>query len=624
MCGIAGVIRHDGQAVPESLLRDMATVLRHRGPDDEGVLCDGNVGIAHRRLSIIDLSSTGRQPMLTSTGRYAIVFNGEVYNFRELRAGLETQGVEFRGQSDTEVVLQAYVTWGASSFARLNGMFAFAIWDRLSRTLVLVRDRFGIKPVYYHRDAKCFAFASEIKALRVAVGREAESTELQGLAEYMYFGNSLGEHTLYSGYRRLLPGWNLSVGAHGIASTKYWGIDQIRPSETTESNAVSEVSSRFVRAVRRQLISDVPIGFFLSGGIDSTAVVAAARRCAANRLQTYTVAFDFSPRSEDVEAARRVARQFETEHHEIHVGGIELRDVLESLIHAHDGPFGDAANVPLFLLAKALNGQPRVILQGDGGDELFGGYLRYSLLTFLSTLSLASRGARAGLQFLPHGNLRARLNRLANALSQRDPAERMALLLTEEKPDLTPLSVLGPEVRVALADCDAFARYRQVVAELPPADPVQLMLYTDSQILLPDIFLEKVDRSTMASSIEIRVPFLDYDLAEYVLALSSSVKIRHGVRKSLLKQAVEGLVPNFVLKRRKAGFGVPYGEWLRGPLLGLLRDAVEGSRAYAPGLFDQKEIERLTKEHQSRRRDHSFLLWKVLNLALWKCTHAPA
>ncbi len=595
----------------------MARALSHRGPDDGGTFVDGAFGMGHRRLSIIDLSPAGHQPMLTADGEIAIAFNGEIYNFELLRRELEALGACFRSRSDTEVALQAFAHWGRDAFVRFNGMFAMAFWERRYRRLTLVRDRFGIKPLYVSRDVDCLRFASEIKALSVPVGSFDGAIDAQALSEYMFYGNSLGESTLYRSVRRLLPGTWLEVENGQVRTGRYWDLAATRQRMLPPADAAAAVRTALEAAVRRQMVSDVPIGVFLSGGVDSTAVVAAAAAAAERRLKTYTVRFDFLPDSADVLASRRVAQHFGTEHHELDVGGYELADVLERLLDAHDLPFGDAANVPLYLLTRALGGEPKVVLQGDGGDELFGGYRRYALLARLGLLGPACRLLLPLLRGMPESQRKARVARMLKALGSADPAMRMALLLTEEKPDRSPLSVLSAQWRARLSNADPFARYREVAGRLQDLDAVQAMLYTDCLILLPDIFLEKVDRSTMAQSVEVRVPLLDHDLADLVLALPAIVKLPSGETKGLLKQALRGLVPEFVLQRPKAGFGVPYGTWLRGPLRPLLESLLLAPSGDSEELFDHAVLSRLVSEHLSGTRDYSFLLWKVLALAMW-------
>lgn len=616
MCGISGIVAARGEPVRPSAIAEMTAKLRHRGPDDTGHWVDGHVALGHTRLSIIDLSDTGHQPMRSADGSVTLVFNGEIYNFRELRTELTQRGHAFNGRSDTEVLLAAYLEWGVDAFRRLNGMFAAGFWDATRSRLVLLRDRFGIKPLYYRRAGARLQFASEIKALLAFEAARTVDTDLQGLGEYACFGNALGRTTLYAGVHRLLPGCWAEFDGESLREHRYWlAGEQVCDGADFEDSA-SRVRGQLIASVGRQLVSDVPIGAFLSGGVDSTAVVAAAASL-GTRLNTYTARFDFDPCNPDVEAARRVAKHFGTEHHELDVGAGDLRDVIVALVGAHDGPFGDAANVPLYLLARELRGFPKVILQGDGGDELFGGYRRYSLLARIGILGPVARLLAPAVRSLRGGNTIARLQRMVRALGERDAAARMALLLCEDKPDAGSLDALGRDFRAVLRDRDPFLRYREVAAALDGRDPLQMMLLTDCSILLPDIFLEKVDRPTMAHGIEVRVPLLDHDLGDFVLGLPARIKLRAGDSKSLFKRAVAGLVPDFVINRPKAGFGVPYGQWLRGPLRSLAQDVLLVPHVATTGLFDVARVEQLLAEHVSGVRDHAFVLWKLLNLGLW-------
>jgi asparagine synthase (glutamine-hydrolysing) len=364
-------------------------------------------------------------------------------------------------------------------------------------------------------------------------------------------------------------------------------------------------------------VSDVPVGAFLSGGIDSSAVVAFATRHYAGKLKTFSAGFDFDKGINELPKARRVAKHFGTEHHEIHVKGASLPEVIEQLVMQHDEPFSDAANIPLFLMCKELKGQARVILQGDGGDEVFGGYRRYKMLHYFRVWSILAHLHRV-IPLLPRNlPFARRLRRILDAFGVDDEGMRMALLLTVEAPTQPPSRVLNAEVRQAIGKLDPFARYREMYQNFIDLDRVQRMLYTDIAILLPDVFMEKVDKSTMAHGIESRVPMLDHELTDYVLGLPSRIKIRGGRMKFLLRRALCGVLPDEVLNGPKTGFGVPYGYWLRGPLHAYACDVLIGESEKKSYLFERKTLEKLLREHRLCRADHSFLLWKCMNLALW-------
>jgi len=623
MCGINGIVgtARDEQAIER--LRGMNAALAHRGPDSNGLWtsADGHIGLGHARLAIIDLSDTGAQPMVLGDRSLSMVFNGEVYNFPELRSELVLMGHEFRGHSDSEVVLRAFAQWGPDCFRRLNGMFAVAFADWRRGTVVVARDRLGIKPLHYALVGGGLVFSSEIKGL-FASGLVAARADYSRIAEFMYYGVTLGAQTMFDGIKRLPPGCfaEFDVESSTLAISRYWSVEEIArvrlASETAEADPVQEVRRRLDDAVRSHLVSDVPVGVFLSGGIDSSAIVALASRHYSGRLRTYSVGFDYVADTDELPRARLVAERFGTEHHDIHVSGTHLADLLRRLAIAHDVPFSDAANIPLYQLCEALRGETKVVLQGDGGDELFGGYRRYELLDRIGLLGPLARMARPLLGWRFHSRFRS-LQRMAAALSEREPAKRMALLLTTELEDCSPIRVLAPSLRTLASEQDPFARYRECAESLGPLDPVQLMLLTDLLIILPDVFLEKVDRATMARSVEVRVPFLDNELVSYVAGLPSRTKVQYGHKKRILRAALRGVVPDEILDAPKAGFGVPFGRWMQGEVGKLLRDLALDPSSDAAGLFDVPVLQRLLKEHERGACDHGFLLWKCLQLALW-------
>lgn len=617
MCGICGLLDFSGARTEQGVIERMTNTLRHRGPDDRGTCLDGPVALGHTRLSIIDLSDAGHQPMVSRDGNVVLVYNGEIYNFRQLRRVLESGGASFRGRSDSEVVLQAYLAWGVEAFRRFKGMFALAIWDRGKHVLHLARDRFGIKPLYYYPLEDGLIFGSEVKAL-LASGRITPAMNNSVLPEYLFYGTALGEHSLFAGVRRLLPGHHAAVDESGITITSFASLEEIEPVGDDLETATREVRSRLEEAVRSHLISDVPVGVFLSGGIDSSAIVALASLHTSGKLQTYSVGFDFEQGVNELPKARKVAEYFGTDHHELHVSGSNMPEVIETLVHCHDEPFADAADLPLYLLCREIGGSPKVILQGDGGDEIFAGYRRYNVLAAKRFWKLAGPvgGSLAGM--FPISRRADRLRRFLQAAGHPDPAMRMALLLTVESLHRPPTRVLSADFRKILEEVDPFARYREMQSRFSRLDPVQRMLYTDCGIILPDIFLEKVDKSTMAQSMEIRVPLLDTDLTRYVMGLPSSMKVKRGQKKWILRRAMRGIVPDEILDGKKTGFGVPFEFWLRDPLADYLRSVLLDSSVDRWGIFDSREMERAIEEHVSMKRDNGFLLYKLLLLVLWR------
>ena len=617
MCGICGLC---GPESSEVLARDVARMTRtigHRGPDDSGEFVGEGVALGHRRLSILDLSSAGAQPM--TFGGATLVFNGEVYNFRLLGAELQSLGHTFRGHSDTEVLLHAYQQWGLSGLDRLEGIFAFALWDDARRRLVLMRDRLGVKPLFYAHSGRCLAFGSEIKAVLAAAPTDGLVDE-QALAEYLWYGNPFEERTIYRSVRALPPGGRLVVEDGKERLETWWRLEEWlrQPALAMDrQEAAAAVLAAIDAAVGRQLASDVPVGLFLSGGIDSSSVAAAAAVGSGGRLSSYSVGFDYEHGVNELPQARLVAQHLGLDHHELHVRGDRLEETIASLVLSHDEPFADAANIPLFLLARELKGRIKVVLQGDGGDELFAGYRRYAILSAACLWRLWPRALGGLIRALP-GEQGARLSRMGNAAGQRDAALRMALLLTVETLTDPPSRVFRRDMREHLAArTDPFAAFRRCAERFANEDPVEQMLFTDMSLQLPSQFLAKVDRATMAQGIEARVPLLDEGVAALAARLPVDLKVCRLQKKVVLRDSMRGRLPSEILDGPKRGFGVPYEEWLRTKLYAFAKASIlEPSFIERFGL-ERTELETALQEHHLRRKDRGFLLWKMLQLALW-------
>jgi asparagine synthase (glutamine-hydrolysing) len=502
-------------------------------------------------------------------------------------------------------------------------MFAFAFWDARERRLQLARDRFGIKPLYYHRWPSGIAFGSEIKAL-LPCGRISRRIDFAALHEYLWYGNALGERTLYADVRELPPAHCLTLSRSGAELEAWWSLEDVEPSHETLAEAEARLRADLDAAVRRHLVSDVPVGVFLSGGIDSSTLTAIASRHYAGRLKTYSVGFDFDKGVNELAAARRVAEHFGCDHHELHVAGGDLGSLLETLVRCHDEPFADAANLPLYLLCRELHGAVKVVLQGDGGDEMFAGYRRYRMLQMRSAWRAAALATAPFAGLLERHPLSRRFARMAAAAGRGASAERMALLLTTETLREPPARILAPELRAETARHDPFARYRELDARFASLEPVQRMLYVDASVILPDTFLEKVDKSTMAHGVEVRVPLLDAELARTALSLPAKWKARTREGKWILKRALRGIVPDEVLDRPKTGFGVPFSWWLRAPLAPFLQSVLFDDATRRAGLFDEAALRVCVDEHVSGRADRGFLLYKALILALWHRAYVSA
>ena len=618
MCGIAGMVVRQGNGLGLAANKkgEVLDSIRHRGPDAQGQFADGEVWLGHVRLSILDLSDAASQPMATPDGRYVICYNGEVYNFAELARQLDLNNL--RSHSDTEVVLRAFAKLGVDSIKLLNGMFAFAVYDKQAKKVWLVRDRLGIKPLYYRFDKNGLSFASEINALD---GQELQC-DLSVVHEWLYYGTTLGERTLYQGIHKLLPGHYLELDLATFSSkiecywspTHYSGCDKYTGSV---DERIQQTRNLMERAVKCQLVSDVPVGVFLSGGVDSSAITAFASRHYAGKLATYSVGFDFDKGINELPKAKKIAQLYGTDHHEIHISGFEIADVVEKMVAHHGMPFSDAANIPLYLLSSRINDTTKVVLQGDGGDEMFGGYSRHSTLSFYKTARVLARLGNLVNGLMPRNSQYYRRQRYINALAPDDLAGVMALLLTEEDSGSNPAAVFAPDFRRKIVSADPFVRFRECQRYFKGEDIVNQMLFVDAMIILPDIFLEKVDRSTMAASVEVRVPFLDNDLVDFCMRLSGPQKVSFGQKKWLLKKALKGVVPEDILYGKKTGFGVPYGYWLRGALKPLFFDHLQTFENNHPGVLVRATIQSLYDEHTSRRRDRSFLLWKILNFMIW-------
>lgn len=622
MCGIAGKLVSWGGNLGLTVEKRTHALnsIRHRGPDMQGEYEDGCVWFGHVRLSIIDLSAAANQPMVSADGRYVICYNGEVYNFAELARLFNFRYM--RSHSDTEVVLQSFALLGVEVIKQFNGMFAFALYDAYAHKVWLVRDRMGIKPMYYCFDAQSLVFGSEIKAV-LSLMNEAPESDLSSLHEWLYYGNALGERTFYKGIKQLEPGHYIELDLTSFTHQvkEYWSLKRQASCSNIVGSSVREMVVETRRlleeAVRRQLVSDVPIGVFLSGGVDSSAITAIASKHYGKRLVTYSAGFDYSDGVDERPKARKIAKRFGTEHHELYIHGGCIADLVEKMVHHHDMPFSDSANIPLYLMASQISGMTKVVLQGDGGDELFGGYRRYTTLNYCFWLHPIARWAQRFHGVLPESFFRRRMQRYLHAFAAEDIATTMARLLTPVDSYSSPEEIFASPFRTKLLQSDPFVRYRECQQDFADHDIGNQMSFVDLTIVLPSIFLEKVDRSTMAASLEVRVPFLDNDLVDYVVRVSGRKKMPFGKKKWLLKQALQGVIPHDVLYGPKTGFSVPFGYWLRTSLKPLFFDHLAKFNRQWPNVLDTTKIEGMYAAMEGSEHDRANILWNLLNLLVW-------
>lgn len=622
MCGIGGMYRSSGQ-VDSQVLHRMVDSLRHRGPDDSGIYANGRVGLAHTRLKVIDLSPLGRQPMVSDDGQVVLAYNGEVFNFRTLRTQLKCAGHHFRGNSDTEVVLRAYLQWNVGAFDRFEGMFALALWDGRERRLHLVRDRFGIKPLYVQHSRGELTFGSEIKTILTAGGAEARA-DFAGLHEFLYYGTAVGGHTMFEGIGKLLPGHALAIDERGMRCEPYFSMSPPARCKDDFETAVGTVRGLIDQAIRSHLTSDVPVGVFLSGGVDSSAITAIASSHYQGQLTTFTAAFDDDQNDNELPAAKCVAEQFGTDHHEVHVGVDGVTDVIERLVRCHDEPFGDPAEIALFLLSKEAGGHATVILQGDGGDEVFGGYRRHALMSHLAWWRLLGRGTVKLHRMLSRFSREESAGVVLGALAESDIDLLMARLLASESPHRPPTRIFSAEVRNEMLRTDPFGWHRQLHNRLADYDLTSRLIALDASITLPDLFFEKVDKPSMYHSIEVRVPMMDARLTEYAMKLPSQYRVRGRQKKVVLRAALRGLVSDATLDKRKTGLAVPISSWLKTSLADYAKSILLDSATRRLGIFDDRAVALCLKEHCEGRANNGRLIYKMLQIALWCDAYRPS
>jgi asparagine synthase (glutamine-hydrolysing) len=645
MCGIAGILDPAASTNADrlgALASAMASSLEHRGPDDSGVWVDpdAGVGLGHRRLAVIDLGASGAQPMISSGGRWVMAYNGEIYNHDEVRRRLERAGIVFRGSSDTEVLVEAVESWGVDrALDACEGMFAVALWDRRDRELHLLRDRFGEKPLYYGWVGKVFAFGSELKALSTLPGFDAELNR-QAVTSYLRSNCVPAPNTIWRGICKLMPGHLVTMRSptRGVLPEQrcYWSaadaVTQARQHQliASDSEMIDQLETALSDAVAARIVADVPVGAFLSGGIDSSAIVALMQRHTSESVRTFTVGFDDPSFDESSEAAA-VAAHLGTNHTAVHVGDAEVIEVIPRLAEIWDEPFADVSQIPTYLVSRVARQDVTVSLSGDGGDELFAGYNRHAWLDRLwgrtaivpagarrtagSALgrlppAVIERAARAT-RILPAGwqmrNPSTKVAKLARVLSASDPEDAYRALITHW--DDAQSLVLGNDQGDAVDHRGGSPVFSGGITEQ--------MLWSDLAGYLPDDILVKLDRAAMAVSLETRVPFLDRGILDLAWRLPLNAKLRGGQSKWVLRQVLERHVPAALVERPKMGFGLPIGPWLRGMLAPWAEDLLNERRLRDQGLLDPVPIRRAWDLHRTGRRDLGYELWDVLVLQSW-------
>jgi asparagine synthase (glutamine-hydrolysing) len=623
MCGIAGFVQFKpGNPLKRKNLEDMSAAIKHRGPDDEGFYQKGPVGLAMTRLAIIDVAN-GQQPISNENRTVWVVFNGEIYNHLELRMRLEDAGHRFQTKSDTEVLVHAYEEYGDKFISMLRGMFAFALWDQVFQKLILARDHVGVKPLYYTTADGSLLFGSEIKALLAvpSVKRMVDSKQILTLMTLQYVPTP---DTLLKGIRKLPPGHYMVCQQGKIMTRPYWTLPQnakLKPGEKVtaaqENLWVEELRTRFFASVKEQLMSDVPIGAFLSGGMDSSLVVAAMTHQTKRAVKTYSVGFENQHDFNELKYSQKVSRFLKSQHREIMVNAQMLNDLIPKLVKYQDDPVIDPAVLPSFVVSMFARQEVKVVLTGEGADELFGGYHRYAYDRLAGRVHSMPEWIRNVVPFFM-GKMKDPYHQAWHALNKQDLVKRhlaWSRLCLEE----TLQGLAGDKLLYEMENSKVEESLERIFEDAEPYgfDSLNLMLYMDLKTWLPDDLLNKVDRMSMAASLEARVPYLDHRLVEFAFSLPSSMKLKGGNGKYILKRAAAKYIPSDIINRRKKGFAVPLGPWFRNELKPLLMDTLSSDRFKKRGYFDQVRTQEILVEHMKGKQDHHLLLYGLLLVELW-------
>jgi asparagine synthase (glutamine-hydrolysing) len=622
MCGINGIAfsQNSGRQVTEAKLIAMRDILHHRGPDDGGIFVDGNIGLGHRRLSIVDVAH-GAQPMFNGDRSCSIVYNGEVYNHADHREDLEALGYKFQNRSDTETILHLYEEYGRDCVDYLRGMFAFAIWDKNKRKLFIARDRFGVKPLYYvHTDDGSLYFASEIKSL-LEVGAVKPEVNLNALPDQFANHGTSGDETLFRGVKRLMPGHTLVWKDGKIDIREFWDLSfEPKHDDRSDAEYIEEWSDLFRESVRLRLMADVPLGMFLSGGIDSSAIAGVMSKMVKDPIKTFSVGFR-EREANELAYARIVSKKFGTDHHEIVITPKQFFDKLPDLVWHEDEPIGFIASVPLYFVSKLAQEHVKVVLTGEGSDETLAGYGRYAkALMLLSygekyesvTPSFLRDAVRGGVATLP-ASLNRKLKR--TFLSRESDIENLFFDNFGVFPKRMQCDLFAEPTKHKFADLSPYVIQNAWLKKCDAEEVLDKLLYADTKTYLHELLM-KQDQMSMAASIESRVPFLDHKLVEFTARMPREMKLRGNTTKWILREAMKGILPAEILDRPKMGFPVPVGNWFRGEFKHIVDEYVLGKRAMDRGIFNADFVRKLVAAHQAGE-NHDERIWALVNFEIW-------
>jgi asparagine synthase (glutamine-hydrolysing) len=615
MCGIAGIVSKEAGGVDQASVHRMCQTIIHRGPDDEGIFVKDGAGLGMRRLSVIDLAG-GHQPVFNEDRTIWIVFNGEIYNFQELRVELEARGHRFTTHCDTEAIVHLYEDMGAKCVDKLRGMFAFAIYDSRTRKLLLARDRLGKKPLHYALHNGRLLFGSEIKCI-LAVAPELAVPDRDALLQYFYFGYVPDPVTAFTAIKKLPPGHVMEFSGGEIRVQKYWDLPQFGTySPKSEEECLEELEERLEEAVRIRLIADVPLGAMLSGGTDSSAVVAMMARASSGPVKTFSIGFKHADFNEAA-YARMVAEKFGTEHHEL-ILDPDIAETVETLTRSMEEPFGDSSMLPTYYVSCLARKHVTVALSGDGGDEAFAGYERYGIHLHRRNNDWIPGWAGKIYREQIHGLVPKKVPGRSLAYSLALPWDERYLEGVSLQPFQRQIGLLAADFVKSQNGHHPLQLFRDYLRNAPADDPLSRVLYLDFKTYLPGDILTKVDRMSMLTSLEARVPILDHKFLEWVTALAPEWKMRNGVQKYIFRKLAERVgVPREVLYRPKQGFALPLGHWMRNELKELILNILLEPRTLQRGYLNPKGLRQMLDEHFQQRRDHSARIWRVLMFELW-------